>query len=133
MDLLDTLFDLIRIRETLSMLVSSSKDFARLSFENDTDFSLRYQKARESFLDKVANIVTIDEIVEDMKELYRTHFTLKDIEVFIAFYSSEAGQHFLDAQPAIQAEHQSILMDRIRIRMAGLKKEVEQYFEKDSL
>ena len=42
------------------------------------------------------------------------------MDAFIAFYQSPAGQHLLDAQPAIMQEYMPLVMNRMKERSKAL-------------
>jgi hypothetical protein len=68
-------------------------------------------------------------MMDDMVKLYQRHFSEDDIESFITFYSSPAGQKFLDAMPIIMQEYQPIVMERVKVRTDALTKEIDKFFD----
>ncbi len=65
-----------------------------------------------------------DEMVADMTVLYQQHLSRDDVDGMIAFYSSPAGQHLLDAQPLIAREYMPIVMTRVTERSKAMMKEM---------
>jgi hypothetical protein len=68
------------------------------------------------YLEKAVNVVSIDEMLDDMTTVYERHVTGSDVDSYIAFYESSAGQHLLDAQPAIMQEYMPMAMNRMKDR-----------------
>jgi hypothetical protein len=129
------LLDLMRIREQLQLLISGMREIVKQQAEEEVDAkgyyteSSAYAKAKARFTERAFNIITIDEMVDDVTASYQRHFTDEDIEAFIAFYGSPAGQHFLDAQPTIMQEYQPVVMERLRERTKILREEIDAYFD----
>jgi hypothetical protein len=63
-------------------------------------------------------------MLEDMSGLYQRHLSGSDVDAFIAFYASPAGQHLLDAQPAIMQEYMPLVMSRMQQRSKALNDEL---------
>lgn len=81
-------------------------------------------KVTEKYMEKAMNIISIDEVQDDMMVIYQRHLSRSDVDAFIAFYESPAGQHLLDAQPAIMQEYMPMIMDQMRERTKTLTDEM---------
>ena len=81
-------------------------------------------KMMNKYMEKALNLYPIDEMIDDMTGLYQRHMSRSDVDAFIAFYSSSAGQHLLDQQPAIMQEYMPIAMQRIQERSKALTDEI---------
>jgi hypothetical protein len=79
-----------------------------------------FDKVMNKFMEKAFNIVNIDEMFDDMTVVYQRHVSATDVDALIAFYSSPAGQHLLDAQPVIMQEYMPMVMKRTQERSAAL-------------
>jgi hypothetical protein len=88
-----------------------------------------FDKAERKYLDKAMNIITIDEMLDDMATVYQHHFTRYDIDDFITFYHSPAGQHLLEQQPAIMQEYMPMVMKRAQERTKDLTDELAKDME----
>jgi hypothetical protein len=77
-------------------------------------------KVMEKFMSKAMTLYTSDEMIADMRELYGKHLTAADIDATVAFYSSPAGQHFLDMVPAIMQEFLPTVMQKVQAKMRPL-------------
>ena len=82
------------------------------------------EKVMGKFMEKAMNIVTIDEMLDDMATVYQRHFTRYDIDDFITFYHSPAGQHLLEQQPVIMKEYMPLVMKRAQERTKTLSEEL---------
>ncbi|HUN85538.1 MAG TPA: DUF2059 domain-containing protein [Terracidiphilus sp.] len=81
-------------------------------------------KLTHKFLEKAINIYTVDEMVNDMTSIYQRYLTREDVDGMIAFYSSPAGQHLLEAQPKIARDFMPVVMGRITERTRLLTAEM---------
>lgn len=76
------------------------------------------------FLDKAMNLFTVDEMLDIMAPIYQRHFTREDVDAYIAFYSTPAGQHFLQITPVIMREYMPVVMQRVQERSKALTAEL---------
>jgi hypothetical protein len=65
-----------------------------------------------------------EEMLTDMTAIYQKHLSKDDVEGLITFYSSPAGQHLLDAQPAIAQEYMPLVMGKVGQRSQAMTKEM---------
>lgn len=77
-------------------------------------------------LEKALNLYTVDEMLDDMAALYQKHFTRQDVEAYIAFYSTQAGQHLLTIAPVIMQEYMPVVMQRVQERSKDLTAEMSK-------
>jgi uncharacterized protein len=68
-------------------------------------------------------------MISDMTTVYQHHLSKADVDAMIAFYSSPAGQHLLNAQPAIMKEYMPIVMQRQRQATDQLTEEMQKDLE----
>ena len=92
-------------------------------------------KVTKKYMDKALNIYPTEEMLDDMTAIYKRHLTRTDVDAFIAFYSSTAGQHLLNEQPAIMKEYMPIAMkraqDRTKAMTEDLTKELQEIINPD--
>jgi uncharacterized protein len=81
------------------------------------------------YVDKATNVYTIDTMISDMTTVYQHHLSKADVNAMIAFYASPAGQHLLNAQPAIMKEYTPIVMRRQRQATDQLSEEMQKDLE----
>jgi hypothetical protein len=65
-------------------------------------------KITTKYMQRALSVITIDEMVDDLIPIYQRHLSSSDVNAYIAFYESAAGQHMLDQQPAIMEEYMPI-------------------------
>jgi hypothetical protein len=83
-------------------------------------------KVMNRFLEKAISIYTVDEMLDDMAGIYQRHFTREDVNAYIAFYSTPAGQHLLQLTPVIVQEYMPVVMQRVQERSKTLTAEISK-------
>ena len=81
-------------------------------------------KLMHKYMEKTRTLYPADEMIADAISVYQRHMTREDADAYIAFFSSPAGQHLLDAQPVIMKEYLPIAMDRAERRTRALTMEM---------
>ena len=77
-------------------------------------------RVMDRFVEKAMTLYTIDEMLDDITGIYQRHFTREDVDAYIAFYSSPAGQHFLEIVPIITREYVPLVTQRTQERSLAL-------------
>jgi hypothetical protein len=85
-----------------------------------------FDKMMNKYMEKAVNIYPVGEMLDDMAVIYQHHLSRSDVDAFIAFYESPAGQHLLDAQPAIMKEYMPMVMARTQERTKALTDEMSK-------
>jgi hypothetical protein len=93
------------------------------------DEDAAFDKMMNKYMEKALNIYPIGEMLDDMAMLYQQHLSRLDVDALIAFYESPAGQHLLDAQPAIMKEYMPMVMARTQERTKALIDEMDKEIE----
>jgi hypothetical protein len=83
-------------------------------------------KLTDRFLEKAMNLYSVDEMLDDMAVIYRKHFNREDVDVYIAFYSTPAGQRLLQMTPVIMQEYVPVVMQRVQERSKALTDEMSR-------
>jgi hypothetical protein len=94
------------------------------------DFELRMNKVMDDYIKGLP----IEEMLQAMIPAYQKHFTKRDIDGLVAFYSSPTGRKVIQELPAITAEAMQAMMplmrkqidamsDRMQEQVAQMKKE----------
>ena len=83
-------------------------------------------KIMSRFAEKSTSLYPIDEMLGDMAAIYQRHFTRDDVNAYIAFYSTPAGEHLLALTPIIMQEYMPVLMQRAQERSKGLMAEMSK-------
>jgi len=82
-----------------------------------------------SYMERVMNLYTGDEMISDMAAIYRKHLAAADVDAAIAYYSSPAGEHMLDMVPAMMQEFLPVVTSRIQARIPPLIEQMTQEME----
>lgn len=70
-------------------------------------------KIMQEYMHKAMSLYTVDQMMNDAIPIYQRHISRTDADAIIAFYSSPAGQHILDAQPVIMREYMPVAMGHV--------------------
>jgi hypothetical protein len=142
---LTRLFEVMRVRQQVQSVLKvmpamiqqqmqeQAKEIAAkspASFQSTPEQQAAVEKVMNKYMDKALNILDLDEMLDDMAEIYQRHVSSSDVDVFIAFYSSPAGQHLLDAQPVIMQEYTPMVMKRTQERSKALTDQLAKDLEK---
>jgi uncharacterized protein len=84
----------------------------------------KMQAIMNKYVGKAMDLYPTDEMLTDMTAIYQKHLSKDDVEGLIAFYSSPAGQHLLDAQPVIAQEYMPLVMGKVAQRSQAMTKEM---------
>ena len=84
----------------------------------------KMQAIMNKYVAKAMDLYPADEMLTDMTSIYQKHLSKEDVEGLIAFYSSPAGQHLLDAQPVIAQEYMPLVMGKVGQRSQAMTKEM---------
>jgi uncharacterized protein len=76
-------------------------------------------------VDEMLRNLPIEEILQAMIPVYEKHFTKRDIDDLVAFYSSPTGQKMLKELPAVTAESMQVSQGIIQRRVAEQMRKVE--------
>jgi hypothetical protein len=132
---LSKLFEVMRVREQAQSVLkvmpalvqqqmqAQAKEIEAKHPERDLskpEHQAAFNKVMNQFMEKAFNIITIDEMLDDMTAIYQRHISRADVDALIAFYSSPAGRHLLDAQPVIMQEYMPMVMKRVQERSTAL-------------
>ena len=82
------------------------------------------QQVMTKYVGKAMDLYPADEMLKDMGAIYERHLSRDDVDAMIAFYSSTAGQHLLDAQPVIAQEYMPTVMGKVAERSQAMTKEM---------
>jgi len=128
------LFEAMRLRQQLQsylkMMPAMIQQQIQMQFKEATsslggepltpDQQAQLDSLMHKYLEKAVNVVSIDEMLADMTTVYERHVSRSDVDAYIAFYQSPAGQHLLDAQPVIMQEYMPLAMSRMKDRSKAL-------------
>jgi hypothetical protein len=87
-----------------------------------------FDKMMKKYMDKAFNLYPADEMIADIGTIYQKHLSREDVDAYIAFYQSPAGQHLLDISPVIMKEYMPLVMSRMQERTEALTDEMIEDF-----
>jgi hypothetical protein len=89
-----------------------------------------FEAKEQVFVDQVWKNLPLEDILQAMMPAYQHHFTKSDIDSFVAFYSSPAGQKLTKELPAVTAEamqaSQGIIEKMVAQEMDHVRDEIAQ-------
>ena len=66
------------------------------------------------YMEKALNIYTVNQMLDDMATIYQRHLSRADVDAYIVFYGSDAGQHLLKLTPVMMQEYMPMAMKRVQ-------------------
>jgi hypothetical protein len=143
---LDNLFEVMRVRAQMATMTKMMPQLVQQQFteqlkqmeKNHPEIATTTDEQRQAvakitgkYMEKVMNLYTSDEMIDDMAAIYQKHLSATDVDGMIGFYSSPAGQHSLDMVPVIMQEFMPAVMkkvqDRVQPAIEEMAKEMEAY------
>jgi uncharacterized protein len=136
---LTKLFEVMRVRQQMDSILKMMPAMVekqmqeqmkaiRAQMPGSGEMSPKEQEAMEQFqkriMEKALAAYPFEDMISDMTGVYQRHVSRADADAFIAFYSSPAGQHLLDEQPAIMKEYMPMVMKRMSERQRDLAEEI---------
>jgi uncharacterized protein len=139
-----TLFELMRIRSQMQdmlKMVPQAIEQQLQSEEQEVEISLQTagggqltadqkaasDKVTEKYIAQTGSVYPLNEMLNDMVEVYQRHLTSNDVDGIIAFYRSPPGQHLVTAQPLMAKEVMPMVMKKMEAR----SKELVDRYRKD--
>lgn len=90
-----------------------------------------FDKLTSKYLQKANTLYPADEMMDDAMKVYQHHMSRTDVDAYIAFYSSQPGQHLLDAQPVIMKEYMPVVtgkvQERTKMLYAEMAKDLQEF------
>ena len=138
-DQLAKLFDVMRIKQQMQSMKTMIPGMVQQQIQSamkQTEADLpagsrltpekreKMQAIMNKYVGKSMDLYPADEMLTDMTSIYQKHLSKEDVEGLIAFYSSPAGQHLLDAQPVIAQEYMPLVMGKVGQRSQAMTKEM---------
>jgi hypothetical protein len=134
------LFEVMRIRAQMSDMLKmlpaalqqqlqSEEEEVQLSLmpmggELTPDQAAARDRVTRKYIALTDSLYPVDDMLNDMVEVYQRYLSREDVDGIIAFYRSEPGQHILDAQPIMAKEVMPLVQKKMEARNKDL---VERY------
>lgn len=109
-----------QVHEQMAEMAAAIPNGKQLSPEQQAAFD----KLTDKYLQKATTLYPADEMMDDAMTVYRHHMSRTDADAYIAFYSSQPGQHLLDAQPVIMKEYMPVVTGKVQERTKTLYAEM---------
>jgi uncharacterized protein len=131
-----TLFEVMRIRAQMNEMLKMVPAALQQQLQSEADqvqvsllplgsvLTPEQRAARDRVTQKyfalTESLYPVDDMLNDMIEVYQRHLTREDVDGIIAFYRSTPGQHILDAQPLMAKEVMPMVMKKMETRSKDL-------------
>jgi len=140
-DQLTRLFEVMRVKEQMASMTKSMPQIMQKRFSEEIEqmqkdhpelasLTPEQQQAAAAvmtrFSERAMTLYTSDEMLDDLKAVYKRHLTQADVEATATFYASPAGQHLLDMGPAIVQEFLPAMMQKMQDKTGPLLKEMSK-------
>jgi hypothetical protein len=137
------LFEVMRIRSQMSDMLKmlpaalqrqlqSEEEEVQLSLmpmggELTPDQAAARDRVTRKYITLTDNLYPVDDMLNDMVEVYQRYLSRDDVDGIIAFYRSTPGQHILDAQPLMAEE----VMPMVQKKMQARNKDLVERYKKE--
>jgi len=125
------MFDVLRVRQQTQNVMDTM--LAQMKQQIEGDIRKRYPNlsadARaklEASISDAVNLYPVNEMLDDLIPVYQKHLSKADVDAIVGFYSSPAGQHFLDKMPSMTQEAMQTMMTKLQVRSAAYADKVEK-------
>lgn len=108
------LIHLMRINESIDATLKNCSDITVQNMKSGNKDSVEIKATKGIMESSFANIknMTMNIINTEMVALYEKYYTDEDIDSYIRFYESVAGQKLIQTQPEIENELMKIMMTK---------------------
>jgi hypothetical protein len=113
------------IAENKDFTAEQKLEFEDLFFKSQDNLQKRYQ---EKFLSRIDINALTDEMIISS---YDKHFTLAEIQSFVAFYKSPAGDKLLKLTPVLTAEMMTNLAEKLIPKVMQIGAEIEAEMKRE--
>ncbi|ABF40075.1 hypothetical protein Acid345_1072 [Candidatus Koribacter versatilis Ellin345] len=135
-DDLTKMFEVLRVRQQTEGVMKTM--LAQMKQQIEGDIEKRYPNLSEESKQKIekmvndsVNLYPVSEMLDDLTPVYQKHLTKADVDAIVGFYSSAAGQHFLDQMPTMTQEAMQLMLAKLQTRTAEYAKKIQD--QADSL
>ena len=125
------MFEVLRVREQTKNVMETM--LAQMKQQLEGDIQKRYPNLTpenaaklEASINDAVNLYPVNEMLEDLIPIYQKHLTKQDVAAIVGFYSSPAGQHFLDKMPSMTQEAMKAMMLKLQVRSAAYAEKIQK-------
>lgn len=116
------------MKEMIASMAQQMHDMVREQIEKTPNLPHDSQAQLNERMDDFARNFPVDDMIQAMVPVYQRHFTEREIDDLVAFYSSPTGQKMVREMPAITAEtmqsSQEIIQRMIANEMQHIQDEI---------
>lgn len=125
------MFEVLRVRQQTENVMQTM--VAQMKQQIEGDIQKRYPNLSpealtrlEKMVNDAVNLYPVNEMLDDLTPVYQKHLTKADVDAIVTFYSSPAGQHFLDRMPEMTQEAMQTMMAKLQVRTAEYSERVQK-------
>jgi len=115
---LTKMFEVLRVRQQTQTTMETV--LAQMKLQLEGDIQKRYPNLPPDSVQK------LEASINDAINLYQKYLTKADVDAIVTFYSSPAGQHFLDRMPTMTQEAMKTMMAKLQVRAADYAEKVQK-------
>jgi hypothetical protein len=130
-DELMKMFDVLRVRQQTESVMQTV--LGQMKEQLHADIQKRYPNLTpeataklEASINDAVHLYPVSEMLDDLIPVYQKHLTRGDVDAIVSFYSSPAGQHFLDKMPTMTQEAMKTMMAKLQLRSAEYSDKVQK-------
>jgi hypothetical protein len=137
MDEVRGLFDAIGSRQQIDQMMKMmqtqlSKAMEEQLRQQTPPPSPRQVEHAQEFMKQAMNSVNVEELLNEMAQLYQKYLTRDEIVAIRAFYTSPAGKSMIAKIPGIMAEYMQVALPRQMKKMQAAAVEMQERIRKDA-
>jgi hypothetical protein len=130
-DELMKMFDVLRVRQQTETVMQTV--LGQMKEQLHDDIHKRYPNLTaeasaklEASINDAVHLYPVNEMLDDLIPVYQKHLAKSDVAAIIGFYSSPAGQNFLDKMPTMTQEAMKTMMAKLQLRSAEYADKVQK-------
>lgn len=130
-DELMKMFDVLRVRQQTENVMQTV--LGQMKDQLHDDIQKRYPNLApeasaklEASINDAVHLYPVNEMLDDLIPVYQKHLAKSDVAAIIGFYSSPAGQNFLDKMPTMTQEAMKTMMAKLQLRSAQYADKVQR-------
>lgn len=125
------MFEVLRVRQQTENVMQTV--LVQMKQQIEGDIQKRYPNLPpeafaklEASINDAVKIYPLNEMLDDLIPVYQKHLTKTDVDAIVGFYSSPAGQHFLDKMPTMTQEAMKTMMAKLQERSAEYADKIQR-------
>jgi uncharacterized protein len=117
------------MQNMIATMAEQMHEMVREQIQKTPNLPHDFEAQQDQRMDDFARNFPVDEMIQAMVPIYQRHFTEREIDDLVAFYSSPTGQKMVKEMPAITAEamqsSQDIIQRMIAKELQHIQDEIE--------